>query len=154
MAVAKSVHGGKTGKQVTFFNFNSGSGKFNDKPYIAVDTNPQSPFRDSVYVAWDNASFNAGKSSANNALLFARSTDGGLTFSSPTTLNTLTGGPNAVIGADPFVRPNGEVYVSWHDIQQNRLMDNSSFDGGGTFGQQQTIAPTLVPSHARIPALA
>src|SRR5215470_9322487 len=81
MAVAKSIDGGKTWPQVTFFNFNSGTGKFNDKPYIAVNTNPNSPFRDSVYVAWDNAS--GGKSSANNALLFARSTDGGLTFSSP-----------------------------------------------------------------------
>ena len=154
MAVAKSSDGGKTWPQVTFFNFNSGSGKFNDKPYIAVDTNPQSPFRDSVYVAWDNASNNAGKSSSNNALLFARSTDGGLTFSSPLTLNTLTGGPNAVIGADPFVGPNGEVYVSWHDIQQNRLMVNSSFDGGVTFGQQRTIAPTIVAFDDGIPAMA
>ena len=154
MAVAKSSDGGKTWPQVTFFNFNSGSGKFNDKPYIAVDTNPQSPFRDSVYVAWDNASNNAGKSSANNALLFARSTDGGLTFSSPLTLNTLTGGPNAVIGADPFVGPNGEVYVSWHDIQQNRLMVNSSFDGGVTFGKQRTIAPTIVAFDDGIPAMA
>src|SRR6266516_6977872 len=87
MAVAKSSDGGKTWPQVTFFNFNSGSGKFNDKPYLAVDTNPRSPFRDSVYVVWDNASFNAGKSSANNALLFARSTDGGQTFSSPLAVN-------------------------------------------------------------------
>src|SRR5215471_12298527 len=89
MAVAKSSNGGKTWPQVTFFNFNSGSGKFNDKPMIAVDTNLSSPFRDSVYVAWDNASNNAGKSSANNALLFARSTDGGQTFSTPTAVNTL-----------------------------------------------------------------
>ena len=112
MAVAKSTDGGKTWSHVTFFNFNSGTGKFNDKPYIAVDTNPNSPFRDSVYVAWDNASFNAGKSSANNALLFARSTDGGLTFSSPIAVNNLTGGPSSVIAADPFVGPNGEVYVA------------------------------------------
>src|SRR6266478_6957171 len=111
MAVAKSSDGGKTWPQVTFFNFNSGTGQFNDKPMIAVDTNPLSPFRDSVYVAWDNASFNAGKSSANNALLFARSTDGGQTFSSPIAVNNLTGGPSSVIAADPFVGPIGEVYV-------------------------------------------
>jgi hypothetical protein len=154
MAVAKSFNGGKTWPQVTFFNFNSGTGKFNDKPYIAVDTNPNSPFRDSVYVAWDNASFNAGKSSANNALLFARSTDGGLTFSSPIAVNNLTGGPSSVIGADPFVGPNGEVYVAWHDIQNNRLMVNSSFDGGVTFGQQKQIALTIVAFDDAIPAMA
>jgi len=154
MAVAKSFDGGKSWPQVTFFNFNSGSGKFNDKPMIAVDTNPNSPFRDSVYVAWDNASLNAGKSSANDDLLFARSTDGGLTFSSPVALNNPTGGPRQVIGADPFVGPNGEVYVAWHDVQQNLLMVNSSFNGGATFGQQQVIAPTVVAFDDAIPAMA
>jgi hypothetical protein len=154
MAVAKSSDGGKTWPQVTYFNFNSGSGKFNDKPMIAVDTNPHSPFRDSVYVAWDNASFNAGKSSANDALLFSRSTDGGLTFSSPVATNNLNGGPSQVIGADPFVGPNGEVYVAWHDVQNNLLAFNSSFDGGVTFGQQQTIAPTIVAFDDGIPAMA
>ena len=154
MAVAKSFDGGKSWPQVTFFNFNSGSGKFNDKPLIAVDTNPNSPFRDSVYVAWDNASLNAGKSSANDDLLFARSTDGGLTFSSPVALNNPTGGPRQVIGADPFVGPNGEVYVAWHDVQQNLLRVNSSFNGGATFGQQLVIAPTVVAFDDAIPAMA
>jgi hypothetical protein len=154
MAVARSSDGGKTWPQVTFFDFNSGSGKFNDKPYLAVDTNPHSLFRDSVYVAWDNASFNAGKSSANNALLFARSTDGGQTFSSPLAVNNLTGGPSSVIGADPFVGPNGEVYVAWHDVRNNVLLVNSSFDGGVTFGQSQIIAPTVVAFDDAIPAMA
>jgi hypothetical protein len=154
MAVAKSSDGGKTWPQVTFFNFNSGTGKFNDKPYLAVDTNPHSLFRDSVYVAWDNASFNAGKSSANDALLFARSTDGGQTFSSPIAVNNLTGGPSSVIGADPFVGPNGEVYVAWHDVQNNALLVNSSFDGGATFGQPVTISPTVVAFDDGIPAMA
>src|SRR2546425_10586336 len=91
VAVAKSFDGGATWPQVTFFNFNSGSGKFNDKPMIAVDTNPASPFRDSVYVAWDSASNNEGKSASNNALLFSRSTDGGRSFSTPVAVNSLTG---------------------------------------------------------------
>lgn len=152
MAVEKSFDGGKSWPQVTFFNFNSGSGKFNDKPMIAVDTNPRSPFRDSVYVGWDTAT--SGKSAANDDLLLARSTDGGLTFSNPLALNNLNGGPTQVIGADPFVGPNGEVYVAWHDVQQNQLMVNSSFDGGTTFGQQQSIAPTVVTFDDGIPAMA
>jgi hypothetical protein len=152
MAVARSSNGGKTWPQVTFFNFNSGSGKFNDKPMIAVDTNPNSPFRDSVYVGWDTVT--SGKSSANDDLLFARSTDGGLTFSSPVALNNPTGGPRQVIGADPFVGPNGEVYMAWHDVQQNLLMVNSSLNGGATFGQQRAIAPTVVAFDDAIPAMA
>jgi hypothetical protein len=149
MAVAKSTDGGKSW-HATFFNFNSGTGEFNDKPMIAVDTNPSSPYRNSVYVAWDNASFGNGKSSSNNALLFSRSTDGGRTFSTPIAVSSLNGGANAVIGADPFVGPNGEVYVAWHDIQNNRLMVNHSFDGGATFGQPVPIAPTLVQFDAAI----
>jgi hypothetical protein len=73
--------------------------------------------------------------------LFSRSTDGGKTFSPPIAVNSLTGGPSAVIGADPFVGPDGEVYVPWHDVQNSRLMVASSFDGGATFGQPVTIAP-------------
>ena len=150
MAVAKSSDGGATWPQVTYFNFNSGTGEFNDKPMIAVDTNPASPYRDSVYVAWDNASFGNGKSSANNALLFSRSTDGGRTFSAPIAVSSLNGGANAVIGGDPFVGPNGELYVAWHDIQNSRLMVNHSFDGGTTFGQPVAIAPTRVAFDAVI----
>jgi hypothetical protein len=152
MAVAKSLDHGATWPQTTFFNFNSGTGKFNDKPMIAVDTNPSSPFRDSVYVGWDNASARNGKSSANNSLLFSRSNDGGRTFSAPLAVSTIHGGPAGVIGADPFVGPNGEVYMAWHDAQSSRIMVNGSFDGGATFGQQVVIANTVIPFAIAAPA--
>jgi hypothetical protein len=151
MAVAKSFDGGATWPQVTFFNFNSGGGKFNDKPMIAVDTNPSSPYRDSVYVAWDTTGGQQGKSSTNSALVFSRSADGGKTFSAPVAVNSLTGGPNAEIGADPFVGPNGEVYVAWHDVQNSQIMVNRSLDGGATFGQPVAIAPTAIPFDTAIP---
>jgi hypothetical protein len=151
MAVAKSSDGGATWPQVTFFNFNSGGGKFNDKPMIAVDDNSASPSRDSVYVAWDNASNKEGKSSSNNALLFSRSTDGGASFSKPIAVNSLTGGPSAVTGADPFFGSNGEVYVAWHDVQNSRLLVTRSLDGGATFDQPTTIAPTALALQANIP---
>src|SRR5512136_2343209 len=56
MAVARSTDGGKTYPQVTYFSFEGGQNHFNDKPMIAADTNPGSPFRDNVYIAWDAAS--------------------------------------------------------------------------------------------------
>jgi hypothetical protein len=55
MAVARSSDGGKTYPHVTFFEFSGGEDHFNDKPMITADTNPSSPFRDNVYVAWDAA---------------------------------------------------------------------------------------------------
>ena len=50
--------------------------------------------------------------------------------------------------------PNGEVYVAWHDVQNNALLVNSSFDGGATFGQPVTISPTVVAFDDGIPAMA
>ncbi len=67
MAVARSSDQGQHWK-ATFFNQNAGTGKFNDKPMITVDTNPSSPHFNTVYVAWDNASFNQGKSSNNDVI--------------------------------------------------------------------------------------
>jgi hypothetical protein len=154
VAVAKSFDAGRTWPQVTYFNFNNGAGKFNDKSLIAVDTNPASPFRDTVYVAWDIGSANNGKSSSNNALVVARSTDGGHTFSAPTALTAPNQGPSSVIAADPFVGPNGEVYVAWNDSQHNRLMLTGSRDGGATFGRSTVIAPTAVGLQDAIPAMA
>jgi hypothetical protein len=154
VAVAKSFDHGATWPQVTFFNFNSGAGKFNDKPMIAVDDNPASPHRDAVYVGWDNASPKNGKSSSNNALLFSRSVDGGATFSSPLAVSSTTGGPNAVIAADPFVGPDGQVYVAWHDTQTPRVMVASSFDGGLSFGAPVTVSPTTLAVDDAIPAMA
>jgi hypothetical protein len=154
LAVAKSFDGGRTWPQVTYFNFNNGSSKFNDKPMIAVDTNPASRFRDRVYVAWDIGAANNGKSSANNALVVASSSDGGLTFTAPAVLSGSASGPSAVIAADPFIGPNGELYVAWNDFQRTRLLLNSSRDGGTTFGQPVVIAPTTVGLQDGIPAMA
>jgi hypothetical protein len=151
MAVAKSSDGGRTWPQVTYFNLSSGGGTFNDKPMIAVDTNPSSPYRDSVYVAWDTTGGQQGKSSTNSAVLFSRSTNGGKTFSAPVAVNALTSGPTADIGADPVVGPNGEVYVAWHDVQNSRIVVNRSLDGGVTFGEPVTIAPTAIAFDSAIP---
>jgi hypothetical protein len=151
MAVARSSDGGHTWTS-TYFNFNSGTGKFNDKPYIAVDTNPGSPFRDTVYVAWDNASLMNGKSSANNVILVSRSTDEGQTFSTPVVASGTGSGPRAVIGADPFVAPDGTLHVAWHDTIGNQIVEAASTDGGLTFGPTHLIAPTQVAFAVAIPA--
>src|SRR5215471_10666618 len=151
MAVARSSDAGRTWTS-TYFNFNSGTGKFNDKPYIAVDTNPGSPFRDTVYAAWDNASLNNGKSSANDVILVSRSTDGGQTFSAPVVASGTRGGPRAVIGADPFVAADGTVHVAWHDVTGSQIVAAASTDGGLTFGPTHTISPTQVPFDLAIPA--
>jgi hypothetical protein len=153
MAVARSGDFGQTWT-ATFFNLNSGNGKFNDKPMIAVDTNPGSPHINTVYVAWDNASPRNGKSSDNDVVLVSSSTDHGLTFSAPVVASPSQGGPAAVIGADPFVAPDGTLFVAWQDSINPAIRESSSRDGGATFGPDHLIATTLAVFQVNPPAQA
>jgi hypothetical protein len=117
-----------------------------------VDTNPDSPFRDTIYAAWDNASPNNGKPSSSDAILVSRSTDGGVSFSQPVFASDTLGGPKEVIGSDPFVAPNGTLYVSWNDILGNTIAESRSTDGGATFGPTVVVSPKVVAFDIAIPA--
>jgi hypothetical protein len=139
MAVARSTDG--LNWSATFFNPNVGNGKFNDKPMIAVDTNP-GPGQNTIYVAWDNASPKNGKSSDNDVVLVSHSTDGGVTFSAPVQASPSQGGPAAVIGADPFVGPDHTLYVAWQDAVNPSIQVAASTDGGKSFGAAHMISPT------------
>jgi hypothetical protein len=146
LAVARSGDGGHTWTS-TYFGLTTGTSLFNDKPYIGVDTNPASPFFGRVYAAWDRT--NNGVSTHNN-IMVSHSSDGGKTFSSP--LAVIPGsGHKSVIAADPFVGPDGTLYVAWHDVHDNELVVSSSSDGGSTFGPIRVISPTVVSFDINIP---
>ncbi len=147
MAVARSSDGGHSW-MATYFSL-AGPGNFNDKPMIAVDTNPSSPNANTVYVAWDTTVNGTGGPSS-SGIEFSRSTDGGLSFSTPAVISATGGGQHFGIGADPFVGPDGRVYVAWHDIS-NAILVRSSADGGATFGSITTVAPTRIAFDALIP---
>jgi hypothetical protein len=146
MAVARSTDGGATYPSVTYFSFQGGENHFNDKPMIAADTNLGSPFRDNVYIAWDAAL----GGSISGGVRLARSSDHGATFASVRVDDPR--GPAGSIGADPFVGPNGEVYVAWNDYVANTIAFNSSLDGGVTWGTPVVIATKLIPFDIAIPA--
>src|SRR5260221_679713 len=157
MAVAKSFDGGKSWPQVTFFNFNSGSGKFNDKPLIAVDTNPNSPFRDSVYVGWDTVT--SGKSSANDVLLLSRSTDRGASWSAPVRVNDDPTGVrkdqfNQWLSVDPA---SGSINLSWNDARNDPadiktdIFFSQSTDGGLSFAPNVKVTTAMSDESAANP---
>lgn len=148
MAVARSSDGGQTWT-ATYFDQQTGEAQFDDKPMIAVDTSPASPRHDTIYVAWDNAD---GSASSSNLVLVSHSTDGGVTFSAPVPASDTSSGPKSAIGADPFVGPDGTLFVAWHDVQNNLIAASSSRDGGVSFGSTVTVAPTLVAFDVGIPA--
>jgi hypothetical protein len=146
LGVARSSDGGRSYPQFTLFSLEGGSGHFNDKPMITADANPASPFRDSVYIAWDAA---IGGSSGGGVRL-ARSVDHGATFT--TTRVDDPRGPGHAIGAVPFVGPNGEVYVAWNDYAANTIAFNRSLDGGVTWEQPRIVSRKRLPFDIAIPA--
>jgi len=146
MAVARSTDGGRIWPQVAFFDFNGGTNHFNDKPMIATDANLNSPFRDSIYVAWDAAS----GGSPGGGVRFGRSRDHGATFT--TSRIDDPNGPGRSIGATVTTGPDGQLYVAWNDIAANTITFNSSFDGGVTFGTPRVIAAKAIPFDIAIPA--
>ncbi len=146
MAVARSTDGGKSYPQVTFFSFESGSNHFNDKPMITTDSNPLSPFRDHVYVAWDAAS----GGSSGGGIRVGASADHGASFNVTRADNPK--GPGKAIGAVPFVGPEGELYVAWNDYAANAIVFNRSLDGGNTWGTPVTVASKQLGFDLGIPA--
>jgi hypothetical protein len=146
LAVARSSDGGASWPLVTEFSTQGGESHFNDKPMLTVDQNTTSPFRDRVYVAWDAASGGSPK----GGIRVAYSGDFGLSYH--TTRADDVRGPGTGIGADPFVAPNGDVYVAWNDYARNVIAVNRSVDGGVTWGRQRAIAAKTLPFAIDIPA--
>jgi hypothetical protein len=91
-----------------------------DKPFLAADSNPDSPFANNLYVAWSRFGQNeAGEFD----VYFSRSTDQAVTWSAPLLMSDFDG-PNNINGdaddegfnwpADVGAAPNGDVYVAYH----------------------------------------
>ena len=137
MAVARSSDNGRTWRS-TFFAPQTGSGQFNDKPMITVDTS--AAHRDRIYLAWDNATGNSSSAKNGNNVVLSSSDDGGVSFTAPVSVSGDFQGKTGGIGADPYVTPAGVLHVAWQDYAHGAIVDVSSTDGGRTFSARQTVA--------------
>src|SRR4026207_65522 len=110
-------------------------GKFHDKTAIEADRTDTS-CRGNVYFAWSRFTGNGGV-----AIYFVRSTDHGVTFSTPTKLSD--GVPDGQL-PEIAVTGNGHVYVTWGQFEDSgHQVDGvgvaKSTDCGKTFGHAGTI---------------
>jgi hypothetical protein len=137
MAVAHSTDHGATWAPF-YFAPETGSGQFNDKPMITVDTGTAHHNR--VYVAWDHATGNSSSTKNGNNVLLSFSDDGGVTFTSPVSVSGPFTGKTGGIGADPYVTEDGTLHVAWQDYAHGTIVDAASTDGGQTFAAPHTIA--------------
>jgi hypothetical protein len=146
--VAKSTDGGCSYPTAARISGNAPA-VFDDKPNLAADANPNSPFHDNVYVAWSKFTGMRAGGNGNGfgsvQIVFSRSTDGGQTWSNPSPLsqahnNIAAGGRQ---GAQIAVGPDGTVYVVWTDTVNKQSVERMaiSHDGGASFGQSPVIAP-------------
>ncbi|HEX4521842.1 MAG TPA: sialidase family protein [Gaiellaceae bacterium] len=141
----------------------SGTSPFEDKEYLAVDANAGSPFQDRVYVTWTEFTPNG------TAYIYAsHSSDYGEHFSAPVLVSTTSptlcdqtyglptpnGDCNENQFSDPFVGPDGTLYVAYANFNTavtgdenfNRILLTKSTDGGQTFSP-----PTLVGNYYDLP---
>ncbi|MFC2093318.1 T9SS type A sorting domain-containing protein [Bacteroidota bacterium] len=109
--------------------------KMQDKPWGCVDLT-NSIYRNNIYITWsmfdEYMSYDPNDSSY---IMFIRSTDAGLSFSTPLKICEVPGNAidssNTVEGAVPCVGPNGEIYVSWSGPLG--IVFDRSTDGGYTW---------------------
>jgi hypothetical protein len=115
-------------------------------PIIAADTSPASPYRDNVYMTWQDVS------SGDADIWFIRSTDKGLTWSKPLRLNDNQ--PEIRELARQYretpvvaVNKDGVVGVAWYDYRGPNAANlcwreffAASLDGGKTFSANVPVS--------------
>jgi hypothetical protein len=111
----------------------------NDKAWLAADSNPASPFKDNLYIVWNDFNLTGA------AIRFARSTNHGASWTVMS--GTMSGsGEGFTWPAEVDVGPNGDVWVAWHvntigDGTNGQVRMRRSTDGGVTFGPEITPFP-------------
>jgi hypothetical protein len=105
-------------------------GHFEDKVQLEVDKGVASSHQGNVYMCW--ARFTG--SGANNFVEFARSTDGGRTFS----IQKISDGTHGNQFCDIAVTKNGTVFVAWRQFEHKKQQRNAvawvkSTNGGRSF---------------------
>lgn len=93
------------------------NGPEDDKPFIAIDVHPESPFFNNIYIVWTHVG-----GPTLNEVFFSRSTDQAATWSPPLQLSDAAV-EGLVEPSDVSVGPSGDVYVAYHSQPEIRTMD-------------------------------
>ncbi len=152
--VSRSSDGGQTFETPVTVEESTSDAIFEDKPYLVVDTNPGSPFLNSVYIVWTRFHFNSADSYLESPIFFSASRDGGRTWSSPMEISgnnravcTFSGTPLPYDGrckenqfGSPVVGADGTLFVAFENGQalndgnfRSQYLVVKSSDGGTTW---------------------
>ena len=140
--VARSTDGGRSFATSSVVVLPDPSLELVDKPYIAVDAQPASPLRGTVYVSYTSILPTA------SAIRVRASRDAGATWSSAATVSRVAPFPaGEVQGSLPVVAPDGSLYVFYADyaLPSGPLSIEfaKSSDGGSTWTPPADVAAGL-----------
>jgi hypothetical protein len=148
--VYRSDDGGNTWPVTTLVNFSPAN--INDKPHLAVDTWPMSPYQDNIYVAWI---WEIGGGPWSD-IRFATALPGGAAFTFPQTppgpaISDMPTGVCMGNGPNVAVANDGTIYVVWIDTDVTSTgqlpgtfyLDKST-DAGLTWGTDIPIGGAIV----------
>lgn len=145
MFVRRSPDGGKTWEKdavaVKAWKGGEPDIEWEDMPRIFADNVPTSPYAGNLYVGWIEWRIE------DSIILFARSTDGGKTFSPPIRISTKAGLPRddngGLVGFIGGVASDGTIYTTWND--GDSIVMAVSHDGGKTFDPSRSVVPVAPP---------
>lgn len=140
IVIQKSTDGGQTWNDGSFTGLNED--KDQDKPWMAYDASPNSPFKGNLYVTWTEFDeYGSGEAQNRSRILCSMSNDGAETWNQPVEVSQYTGdcidSDNTAEGAVPAIGPNGEVFTAWS--LNDTIWFDRSLDGGLTWLAQDKI---------------
>jgi hypothetical protein len=112
-----------------------------DKEWIHVDKSPTSPYLENVYLTWHQG----------NVMFFSRSTNKGVTWSTPISFPSAARG----IGSDITTDSAGNIYYIWPSSGAStaNIYMVKSTDGGVTFGAPVIVQPLFDTFDFPIPSM-
>jgi hypothetical protein len=110
-----------------------------DKVILAIDDNPESPYRDALYVAWKWPS---------QGIFVSRSLDGGESFTRPKLVEVATAS-----GLDLTIARDGAVYLGFNDLPRASIRVARSNDGAASFEPSVEVAPVRARWYTATPSI-